>query len=71
MDLETMPSSESPGMDCFLANFMIPDLPFDSEKSELKHLRSAQSVLRDEILTAYEFMNEEGILQSYKAYRGL
>lgn len=68
MDLET-PFSEEVGQDEFLADFMRPDMEYTSETEELKHLRSAQSVLRDEILTAYAYMEKAGILREYKQDR--
>ena len=70
MDLE-MPFSDEVGDDEFIADFMRPDIKFKSETEELKHLRSAQSVLRDELLTAYKFMEEQGLLKYYKEYRNL
>ena len=68
MDLET-PFSDEVGDDEFIADFMRPDKKFNSEADELKHLRSAQSILRDELLTAYRYMDEKGLLKSYKEYR--
>ena len=70
MDLET-PFSDEVGDDEFIADFMRPDIKFKSDADELKHLRSAQSVLRDELLTAYKFLDEQGLLKSYKEYRNL
>ncbi|XME03986.1 hypothetical protein QYZ88_007345 [Lachnospiraceae bacterium C1.1] len=68
MDLET-PFSEEVSGDEFIAGFMRPDIAFESEVDELQHLRSAQAILRDEILTAYAFMDKQGILKEYKEYR--
>lgn len=68
MDLET-PFSEEVGQDEFIAGFMRPDIKFKDEAEELKHLRSAQAVLRDEILTAYAYMEKKGILREYKEGR--
>ena len=65
MDLET-PFSDKVGDDEFIARFMRPDIKFKSEADELKHLRSAQS-----ILTAYKFLDEQGLLRSYREYRDL
>ena len=70
MDLET-PFSDEVSDDEFIADFMRPDIKFKSEAEELKHLRSAQSVLRDEILTAYKFMDDHGLLKTYKSYRNI
>ncbi len=70
MDLET-PFSDEVGDDEFIAGFMRPDIKFKSEDEELKHLRTAQSILRDELLTAYNYLNEQGLLKSYKEYRNL
>lgn len=70
MDLET-PFSDDVGDDEFIAGFMRPDIKFKSESDELKHLRSAQSVLRDELLTVYKYLDEQGLLKSYKEYRNL
>ena len=70
MDLET-PFSDEVGDDEFIADFMRPDKKFKSESEEIKHLRSAQGVLRDELLTAYKFMDEHGLLKTYKEYRNL
>lgn len=70
MDLET-PFSDDVGDDEFIAGFMRPDIEFKSEAEELKHLRSAQSILRDELLTAYKYLDEQGLLKSYKEYRNL
>lgn len=68
MELEN-PFSEKVGGDEFVAGFMRPDIKFKSEKEELDHLRSAQAILRDEILCAYEFMYKQGMLKAYKKYR--
>ena len=68
MDLET-PFSEEVGQDEFLADFMRPDIKYKNDAEELKHLRSAQSILRDEILTAYAYMEKKGILKEYKEER--
>ena len=70
MDLET-PFSDEVGDDEFIADFMRPDKKFKSESEEIKHLRSAQGVLRDELSTAYKFMDEHGLLKTYKEYRNL
>lgn len=70
MELEDNTSPFFSG-DEFIANFMVPDYSFESEKDELKHLKNAQSVLRDELLTAYEFLEEKGLLGEYKSYRSI
>lgn len=70
MDLET-PFSDEVGDDELIADFKRPDIKFKSDADELKHLRSAQSILRDELLTAYKFLDEQGLLKSYKEYRNL
>lgn len=69
MDLET-PFSDEIGADEFLAGFMRPDVQLNSQEEELKYLKSAQAILSDEILTAYDFMNKHGILAAYKEQRG-
>ncbi len=63
------PISEDVNGDEFIAEFMHPDKTFESEADKLKHLRSAQTILRDEILCAYEFMDKQGLLNAYKEYR--
>jgi|P827metagenome_2_1110787.scaffolds.fasta_scaffold08906_3 hypothetical protein len=70
MNLDVSSSKEDNG-DSFIANFMRPDLEFDNQESEVEHLRSAQAILRDEILTAYSFMEAHGILKDYKEYKNL
>ena len=68
MELGSTQSEEVSG-DEFIAGFMRPDRKFESEASELKHLRSAQAILRDEILAAYEYMQDKGMLKAYKEWR--
>lgn len=69
MDLET-PFSDEVGADEFLAGFMRPDVQFKSNEDKLNYLESAQAILSDEILTAYNFMAKQGILKAYKEQRG-
>lgn len=68
MDLEN-PFSDEVSTDEFVADFMRPDRTFESEADELKHLRSAQAVLRDELLATYDFLDKKGLLKAYKEYR--
>ena len=68
MDLEN-PFSDEVSTDEFVADFMRPDRTFESEAEELKHLSSAQAVLRDELLATYDFLDKKGLLKAYKEYR--
>jgi len=43
---------------------------FQSEKEELDHLRKTKPILRDELLTCYQYLQEKGLLEEFKEYRG-
>lgn len=70
MDLDSA-DFNSAKSDIILADHMRPDIAFESESDEIEHLRRAQSLLRNEILIAYKFLDEKHLLETYKEYRGL
>ena len=43
---------------------------FKDEMAELQYLRSARITLRNELLTAYEYMARNGLLEGFKEFRG-
>lgn len=40
------------------------------EKDELEYYRQVRPILRDEILTCYQYLKEKGLLDDYRSYRG-
>ena len=53
-----------------LIQFAMEDYPNDDEKEEMAVLRQTKPILRDEILTCYQYLREKGLLEEYKSYRG-
>ena len=56
-------------MDEMISEFMRKDIGFRSDKDALDYYMRAQSVLRDEILTCYMYLKEQGLLNEYHAFR--
>jgi len=56
-------------MDEFIAEAMRMDLKFRMPEEELQYLRMARITLRNEVLTCYEYLKEQGALESYRRYR--
>lgn len=47
------------------------DVPFKiSDQEELALLRKTKPILRDEILTCYQFIKENGLWKKFEDYRG-
>ncbi|MBP3199203.1 MAG: hypothetical protein J6N21_19685 [Butyrivibrio sp.] len=57
-------------IDEMISDFMRKDIMFKSDKDALDYYKRAQSVLRDELLTCYQYLKENGKLQDYHDYRG-
>ena len=57
-------------IDEMISDFMRKDIRFKSDKDALDYYKRAQSVLRDELLTCYQYLKENGRLQDYHDYRG-
>lgn len=49
---------------------MDSNIKFESVNDELEHLRKTKPILRDELLTCYQYLKEKGLLDDYKNYRG-
>ncbi|MBR2189477.1 MAG: hypothetical protein IJ860_08750 [Eubacterium sp.] len=49
----------------FLCSIMKEDRQFKTEKEELEYLRTTKPFLRDEILSCYTFLEEQGMLSRY------
>ena len=43
---------------------------FKNETAELQYLRSARITLRNELLTAYDYLARNGLLEGFKEFRG-
>ena len=43
---------------------------FKDETAELQYLRSARITLRNELLTAYDYLARNGLLEAFKEFRG-
>ena len=56
-------------MDEMICDFMRKDVRFKSDKEALEYYTRAQSVLGDEILTCYQYLKEQGLLNEYHRYR--
>lgn len=57
-------------MDEFIAEAMRTDIKYDVTADSIETLCSIRHILKDEILTCYQFLNEKGLLQEYHDYRG-
>ena len=57
-------------MDEFIAEAMRTDLKYDATANSIDYLCSVRHILKDEILTCYQFLKEKGLLQEYHDYRG-
>lgn len=57
-------------MDEFIQYAMDSNIKFESVNDELEHLRKTKPILRDELLTCYQYLKEKGLLDDYKNYRG-
>lgn len=57
-------------MDEFIAGAMRTDIKYDVTAEAINHLCSVRHILKDEILTCYQFLKEKGLLQEYHDYRG-
>lgn len=57
-------------MDEMISDFMRKDIRFRSDQDALDYYKRAQSVLRDELLTCYQYLKDNGRLQDYHDYRG-
>ena len=57
-------------MDEFIAEAMRTDIKYDVASDSIDHLCSVRHILKDEILTCYQFLKEKGLLQEYHDYRG-
>lgn len=53
-----------------LIQFALDEYKIDSIEEELNHLRSTRCILRDELLTVYEYLKTKGLMDEYKEYRG-
>ena len=51
-------------MDEFISEAMRTDIKYDATADSIRH------ILKDEILTCYQFLKEKGLLQEYHDYRG-
>ena len=57
-------------MDEFIAEAMRTDIKYDATADSIDHPCSVRHILKDEILTCYQFLKEQGLLQEYHDYRG-
>lgn len=53
-----------------LIQFALEEYKMDTMEEEINHLRSTKCILRDELLTVYEYLKTKGLLDEYKDYRG-
>lgn len=56
-------------MDEFVSEAMRTDIKFRTPDEELNFLQHSRITLKNELLTCYEFMKHEGLLEQYHAYR--
>jgi len=57
-------------IDTLLAYAINSPAKFKTDKEELEYLRSTKPILRDELLTCYQFLEEQGLIEKYKEFRG-
>lgn len=53
-----------------LVQFAMQDFRNGSKDEELEFYRQTKPILRDEILTCYQYLKEKGLLEEYRSYRG-
>lgn len=53
----------------FIAEAMRTDIKFKTLAEELQYQRTSRTTLMDELLTCYQFLNEQDLLWQYAAYR--
>ena len=53
-----------------LINYAMQDFQHGTIDEELDFYRQTKTVLRDEILTCYQYLDEKGLLDDYREYRG-
>lgn len=57
-------------MDEFISEAMRTDIKYAVTADSIDHICSVRHILKDEILTCYQFLKEKGLLQEYHDYRG-
>lgn len=57
-------------MDELIKYALDTSIKFETEKEELIHLQKTKPILRDELLTCYQYLCEKGLMDEYKEYRG-
>ena len=45
-------------------------MQFSSDKDELLYLKNTRPIIRDELLTCYQFLKDQGLYEKYIEYRG-
>lgn len=53
-----------------LIKYAMEDFHDGTDKEELEFLRNTKPILRDELLTCYQFLKEKELMDEYKNYRG-
>ena len=53
-----------------LIQYAMQELPEGTTDEELDFYRQTKPILRDELLTCYRYLEEKGLLDDYRSYRG-
>jgi len=53
-----------------LIQYAMQEFPEGTTDEELEFYRQTKPILRDEILTCYQYLEEKGLLDDYRSYRG-
>ena len=56
-------------LDEMICDYMRRDIRFRNDKDALEYYKRAQSVLRDEALTCYQYLKDHGLLEDFHEYR--
>lgn len=53
-----------------LIQYAMQECPEGTTDEELEFYHQTKPILRDEILTCYRYLEEKGLLEDYRSYRG-
>ena len=56
-------------MDEFISEAMRTDIRIENNQKTINYLNTSRITLKNEVLTCYQFLKEQGLLQAYHVYR--
>ena len=66
---EVQHHSDEISMDEFITEAMRTDISIDNSQQTIDYLNTSRVTLKNEVLTCYQFLKDQGLLQAYHAYR--